>query len=70
LDVIDRVKKHNAKKGSKSVIAHGLPVILQCAIIQRNKSLALKLEAKIKKFNKKDKELFMDIIITHMIEGE
>jgi len=68
LDVDKRIEKHNSKKGSRSVIAHGIPVELQCMIHQPNKSQALKLEAKIKKFSKKDKELFIDIMNNHFKE--
>ena len=59
-DLPARLKTHNSGKGSKSCRAHGLPVTLQCAIEQPNKSEALKLEARIKKLSKKHKEQFID----------
>jgi len=59
-DLLARLKTHNSGKGSKSCRAHGLPVTLQCAIEQWNRSDASKLEAKIKKLSKKHKEQFID----------
>ena len=55
LNVQNRINQHNNKKGSKSVIAHGLPVKLLCQIKQKNKSQALKLESKIKKLTRNQK---------------
>ena len=54
-----RIDKHNLGKGSKSCRAHGLPVKLECVILQWSKSDALKLEARIKKLSKKHKEQFI-----------
>ena len=56
----DRIKVHNSGKGSKSCRAHGLPVKLECAIEQPNKSMALKLEYKIKQLSRKHKQQFID----------
>ena len=59
-DLTKRIKKHNSGKGSKSCRSHGLPVRLEIAIQQSDKSHALRLEARIKKLSKKHKEQFID----------
>jgi putative endonuclease len=55
-DILNRIKKHNSGKGSKSVRAHGIPVHLVWSQKVSNRSEALKLEYYIKKRTKKRKE--------------
>ena len=55
-NIEERIKKHNSGKGSKSCRAHGLPVKLAWNDEVPDKSSALKMEAKIKKLSKKQKE--------------
>lgn len=52
----DRVKKHNARIGSKSVIGHGLPVKLVYSEKVGSYGEALRREASIKKLTKDQKE--------------
>jgi len=52
----NRLKIHNSGKGSKSCIAHGLPVKLVWSREVSDMSNALKLESTIKKLSKKIKE--------------
>jgi len=58
-DLAARIEKHNSGKGSKSCVAHGLPVKFEAAVMQWSRSDALKLEARIKKLTKKEKEQFI-----------
>lgn len=58
-DVEERVKKHNSGKGSKAIRAFGTPVVLMSKIYIGNKSTALRVEYKIKKASKSDKEYIM-----------
>jgi putative endonuclease len=55
-NITDRVKKHNSKMGSKSVIGHGLPVELVYTEKIGNYGDALRREAAIKKLTKTEKE--------------
>jgi len=55
-NIENRIKTHNSGKGSKSCKAHGLPVILQWSTKVENRSIASKLECKIKKLSKIKKE--------------
>ena len=55
-NVLGRIVKHNSGKGSRSVIAHGLPVKLVYLEKHENKSSALKRECAVKKMSKFQKE--------------
>ena len=55
-DLMKRVRTHNSGKGSRSVIAHGLPVHLVWYEPFNTKSEAMKEEYRIKKLSKKNKE--------------
>lgn len=55
-DIKDRVKKHNSRSGSKSVIGHGLPVTLVYSEKIGKYGDALRREAAIKKLSKSQKE--------------
>ena len=55
-DVENRVKAHNEKKGSRSVIAHGVPVSLVYMEEAVSYSDALRKESAIKRLKKKEKE--------------
>lgn len=66
--VKDRVAKHNARKGARSVIAHGIPVVLVYQEKVGSYGDALRREAAIKKFTKTKKEAL--IASWKMVEEE
>lgn len=55
-DVDARIRKHNSGKGSRAVIALGLPVRLAYVKEVPSKSEALRFEARLKRLSKADKE--------------
>lgn len=58
-NVAKRVAAHNAGKGSKAVKAFGLPVVLRRTLLAADKSHALKVEARIKRYSHAQKAQFV-----------
>lgn len=55
-DLPARIKRHNSGRGAKSVKALGLPVVLVYNEEVASRSAALKREAQIKSYSRKQKE--------------
>ena len=55
-DVDARVRRHNSGKGSRAVVALGLPVVLVYVKDASCKGEALRLEAALKRLSKAEKE--------------